>query len=98
MIKAGNSSENAQETAVRALTYLAGDTAILTRFLDVTGWTPATLADLDARDAILIAALDYMMREEDLLLTFAANAGIDPAEISNAHKILSGESNNSNWE
>lgn len=93
-----HSLEKAQETAVFALTYLVGDDAVLARFLDVTGWTPATIADPDTRDAILVAALDYLMREEDLLLTFSANAGIDPAKISSAHKVLSGDNPIHDWQ
>lgn len=98
MTKPEISTDSAQETAISALTYIAGDTAILARFLDVTGWTPATLGDPDARDAILVAALDYLMREEDVLLTFAANAGIEPTEISRAHKILNGDGTNPIWQ
>lgn len=82
--------EAAQEVAVRALTFLTGDAAILSRFLTVTGWTPATLAAPGSRAAILTAALDYLMSEEDLLLTFTANCRLDPTEVACAHRTLQG--------
>jgi len=67
---------------------MTSDASILSRFLDVTGWTPATLASPGSRAAILAASLDYLMSEEDLLLTFAANSGLDPGEVALAHRAL----------
>ena len=78
----------ANEIAIRALTFMTSDASILSRFLDVTGWTPATLASPGSRSAILAASLDYLMSEEDLLLTFAANSGLDPGEVALAHRAL----------
>ena len=84
-------NRDAEDTAIRALTFIAGDSAILARFLDLTGWTPQTIADPNAREAILVAALDHLMREEDLLLTFAAATGMQPEDVSAAHRLLSGD-------
>ena len=78
----------ANEIAIRALTFMTSDASILSRFLDVTGWTPATLASPGSRSAILATSLDYLMSEEDLLLTFAANSGLDPGEVALAHRAL----------
>lgn len=82
------STEAARDIAIGALTFLTSDAAILSRFLDVTGWTPETLASPGSRAAILAATLDYLMSEEDLLLTFAANNGLDPSEVALAHSAL----------
>ena len=81
-------SAAAKEIAIRALTFMTSDASILSRFLDVTGWTPVTLDSPDSRAAILAASLDYLMSEEDLLLTFAANSGLDPGEVALAHRAL----------
>lgn len=78
----------ARDLALRALTFLTSDEIILSRFLAVTGWTPAAMASPGSESALLTAALDYLMSEEDLLLTFAANANMDPAEIAKAHRAL----------
>ena len=77
-------SEEAKDLAVRALTFVAQDESHLSRFLDITGWTPATLSSPDVQSAILVSALEYLMSEEDILLTFAANSGIEPGDISKA--------------
>lgn len=82
------STETARNIAIRALTFLTSNASILSRFLDVTGWTPAALASAGSRGAILAATLDYLMSEEDLLLTFAANYGLDPSEVALAHRVL----------
>lgn len=84
------STEAARDIAIRALTFLTSDPSILSRFLEVTGWSPATLAASGSRVAILAASLDYLMSEEDLLLTFSANCGLDPSEVSLAHRALQG--------
>ncbi len=81
-------AELAQDISIRALTFLTSDAAVLSRFLELTGWTPEALSQPGSKDALLAAALDHLMREEDLLLTFAANAGIDPLVVSQAHRAL----------
>ena len=82
------SPEAAREIAIGALTFLTSDASLLSRFLDVTGWTPETLAAPGSKTAILAASLDYLMSEEDLLLTFSANHGMDPSEVVLAHRAL----------
>lgn len=78
------SSDDANDLAVRALTFVAQDESHLSSFLNITGWTPATLSSPDTQSAILVSALEYLMSEEDILLTFAANSGIEPGDISKA--------------
>ena len=80
------SPEAARVVAIQALAFLTGDEAILKRFLDITGWTPETLASPGSRETLLSAALEYLMSEEDLLLTFAANYGLDPGEVTRASR------------
>ncbi len=83
------SPDAARDIAITALTFVAADEARLVRFLGLTGWTPKTLALPESRAAILTAALDHLMGEEDLLLTFAANHGLDPEDVAIAHRTLS---------
>ena len=82
------SSNAASDIAVRALTFVSQDEHILSRFLDITGWTPATLSSPNTQSAILVSVLEYLMSEEDILLTFAANSRIDPGDIAKAHSAL----------
>jgi len=91
MLRSSGPALDAEEIAIRALSFIAADSAILARFLDLTGWSPQTIADPNARYAILVAAVDYLMREEDLLLTFAASIGARPEDVSAAYRTLSDE-------
>jgi hypothetical protein len=82
------SSNAASDIAVRALTFVTEDENRLSRFLDITGWTPATLSSPNTQSAILVSVLEYLMSEEDILLTFAANSRIEPGDIAKAHSAL----------
>ena len=82
------SSDTAQDIAIQALTFVAGDPAVLSRFLGATGWTAESLVAPETRESIPSAALEFLMSAEDLLLTFAANAGLDPADVARAHHAL----------
>ncbi len=83
------STDAAQTIAIGALTFLAGDEARLSRFLALTGWTPETLASPESREALLTGVLDHLMGQEDLLLTFAANHGLNPEDVTLAYRTLS---------
>lgn len=83
-----NPSENASDIAIQALTFLTQEENRLSRFLDITGWTPANLASPDSRSIILVSVLEYLMSNEDILLTFAANSRIEPGDIIKAHNAL----------
>ncbi len=83
-------TQTARDIAICALTFLTGDGVRLARFLDATGWTPATLVSPESREAILVTALDHLMGAEDLLLTFAANHGLDPEDVARAHRTMQG--------
>lgn len=83
-----NPSENANGIAIKALTFLTQEENRLSRFLDITGWTPATLASPNSQAAILVSVLEYLMSDEDILLTFAANSKIEPGDIIKAHNAL----------
>ena len=87
-IPAQYSEEAARDIAISALTFLTSDASMLSRFLDATGWTPENLSSSGSRAAILAASLEYLMSEEDLLLTFSANCGLDPSEIVRANQSL----------
>ena len=82
------SADAAHDIAVQALTFVAGDPDVLNRFLETTGWTAQSLQEPETRETLPRAALEYLMGADDLLLTFAANAGVDPADVARAHHAL----------
>jgi hypothetical protein len=70
--------EDAQAVALKALTYVAGDDALLSRFVALTG---CGLDDIKARladVAFLAAVLDFLLADEASLLAFAEAEGMAP--------------------
>ncbi len=79
----------AEALAVEGLSFLAAERARIERFLALSGLDPATLRAVAASPGFLAAVLDHLAGEEDLLLAFAANRGIDPEAIAMARHVLS---------
>jgi hypothetical protein len=82
------STEDAEFLAVRALGFLAEDSERLEQFLSLTGISVDTLKRDAGNPAVLTAILDHLLKDESLLLTFAANSGTDPANVARAHRRL----------
>lgn len=69
---------DAQAVALKALTFLAGDEALLSRFVTLTG---CGLDDIKARladNGFLAAVLDFLLADEPALLAFAEAEGLAP--------------------
>jgi hypothetical protein len=78
----------AEDIAVSALLFLAGDGARLGRFLALTGLGPAELREEARSPRILAAVLDHLLQDESLLLVFASNTGTPPELVGPAHALL----------
>ncbi len=74
--------------AVQALAFIAQDGERLGRFLAVTGIGPAEIRQSAREPHFLAGVLDHLAGDETLLLAFAEHAGVDPAEISRACRVL----------
>lgn len=79
----------AEALAVEGLSFLAAERARIERFLALSGLDPGTLRAAAASPGFLTAVLDHLAGEEDLLLAFATNRGIDPETIAMARRVLS---------
>ena len=79
----------AEDLAVRALTFLAGDDDRLRRFLDLSGLEAGGVRTAAASPDFLAGVLDYIVADENLLLAMSASAGEPPERIAAAQKILS---------
>jgi hypothetical protein len=86
----GAQEEAAEEIASKALLYLAEDPGRLSRFLAETGVDPDELRSSAGTRGMLAAVLDHVLRDESLLLVFAAGHGLDPAQVAAAERALSG--------
>ncbi|HVV61110.1 MAG TPA: DUF3572 domain-containing protein [Pseudolabrys sp.] len=82
--------EAAEGLAVQALTFIAGDGERLGRFLAITGIGPDQIRAAAREPHFLAGVLDHVAADERLLTDFAAEAGIDPAEIGKAQAALGG--------
>ena len=82
--------DDAGRIAIEALTFLAEDADRLSKFLAETGISPEELRAKAGDPATLAAILDYVLTDESLLLTFAANTGIAPDTIQPTRHKLAG--------
>ena len=91
MLKQANSGvEPASVIAMKLLTYIAGDSDVLGRFLGLTGLGPDDLRDGLYDATFLAGVLDFALQDESLLVAFAATEGLNPLSIMQARSKLPG--------
>jgi hypothetical protein len=76
------------ELAIAALSFLAGETERLERFLALTGLGPQSLRAAAREPSFLLGVLDHVAGDETLLLAFANENGIDPEDVGRARDAL----------
>jgi uncharacterized protein DUF3572 len=84
------SPEYGGSLAASALSFLAADSERIRRFLDTTGLGPQTLRHAAQDPAFLGSVLEYVLADEELLLHFAAESGVEPEIVVRAHLALCG--------
>ena len=95
MIKAsGRAHEAAESLAIQALGFLAQEPTRLERFLALTGIAPDQIRAAAAESEFLAGVLAHLGGDERLLTEFAAEAGVTPAEVDRARRLLAG----TDWE
>ena len=82
--------EAAENLAVQALAYLAGEPEQLARFLALSGIGPDTIRSAAGDPQFLAGVLDYLTGEEPLLIAFADHLQIKPEAVARARAVLSG--------
>lgn len=80
--------EHAQGLALKALHFLAEDTARLSHFVNVTGLSLENIRTDIQSDHFLLAILDHLLQDESLLLAFCAHKDCDPGHIQPAKLAL----------
>ena len=92
MAKAGPiNRESAENLAISALAFLAGDPERLGRFLSLTGIGPDAIRKAATEPAFLAGVLDHVVSDETLLVAVAAHAGVSPFTVERAQAVLSGK-------
>ncbi len=79
-----------EELAVLAFTWLAQEPERLEPFLAMTGLTPATIREASGGSDFLVAVAEHVVRDEALLVAFAAQHRLDPARTGAALCALAG--------
>lgn len=82
------SGKDAETIGIEALSFLAGNAELLTRFLDLTGLSIDQLRAAAGKPAFFVGLLDFLMNHEPSLMEFASAAGLDPLEIGLARERL----------
>ncbi len=83
-------TEFAENLAVKALQYIAGDHELLQRFLAITGVAPEDLRALAGTAEFRAGLMEFITNDEPTLLAFAASVGEEPQVVANAGALLSG--------
>jgi hypothetical protein len=83
--------EIAENLAISALSFLAGDPERLGAFLAATGIGPEAIRKAAADPAFLVGVLDFVAADEPLLLAVAEHAGVTPETVERAHAALGGQ-------
>jgi hypothetical protein len=86
-------AEIAETLAIQALAFLAGEPEQLGRFLAITGIGPEEIRSAAREPRFLAGVLDYLASDEPLLVAFATQIGVDPADIVRASAVLGGQTN-----
>ena len=81
-------SDTATQIAIAGLQFIADDGEQLSRFVSLSGIEPAEIRILAQSPEFLVAILDYFLGDEPTLLSFAASADIDPADVLKAKHTL----------
>ena len=84
------SREFAESVAIQALNFLATDPARLGRFLALSGLGPDSIRSAAAEPGFLAGVLEHVAGDEALLVAFAAEVGIAPADVDKARAALAG--------
>ncbi|MDQ6438274.1 DUF3572 domain-containing protein [Mesorhizobium sp. LHD-90] len=80
--------QDAEALAISALAYLAGDPALLPRFLALTGIEAHQIRQAAREPGFLAGVLRFILAHEPTLAAFAEQAGIAPAAVGAALKAL----------
>jgi hypothetical protein len=82
--------DEAEALGLGALTFLLDEDDRVQRFLQLTGVDPSALPGLASRPSFLLAVLDHLASDEQLLLSFASEQRVNPERIVLARRALGG--------
>jgi hypothetical protein len=83
----------AERLALEAFAYITADEDRLFRFIDMTGIRPDSIREVASQPGFLVAVLDHVLSEDEMVLGLAAQLGIKPERVAEArHRLQPPES------
>jgi hypothetical protein len=80
--------QEAETLALEALAFIAASAVDLARFVENSGITPNELRARAEEPAVLAAALAFLLADDERLLAFCAEQGIEPKDVHWAEHAL----------
>ena len=80
--------KDAESLAIQALAFIAGDAGRIGPFLAATGIGPDMIRLAAREPDFLCGVLDYLASDDDLLVAFANETGVNPFDIPVARDVL----------
>lgn len=80
--------EDAERIAVNALSFVAGDPALLPRFLSITGIAAPAIRQAAREPGFLAGVLDFVLAHEPTLLQFSQAADLPAEKVLEARRAL----------
>jgi len=81
----------AEQLAIQALGYLAGEPERLGRFLALSGLGPETIRAAAHDSQFLAGVLDHIAGDDGLLAAFAEHVQVAPGQVMQARAVLAGQ-------
>lgn len=82
--------EEAEELAIAALSFIAGDDELMPRFLNLTGIHASEIRQAAASKGFLAGVLQFILAHEPTLMAFADQSGYLPQSVGEALQFLPG--------
>ncbi|MCL2714924.1 MAG: DUF3572 domain-containing protein [Alphaproteobacteria bacterium] len=90
--------EAAEIVAIQALSFVAGTPHQLGRFLAETGIGPDTLRGTASDPRFLLSVLDFVLKDNEIVNSFAIAAELTPDTVAAAHQLLRDALGDRRWE
>ncbi|WP_299864213.1 DUF3572 domain-containing protein [uncultured Hoeflea sp.] len=81
---------DAEDTAIAALAWLAGQPELMGRFLALTGLEASNLREAAREPGFLAGVLGFLMNHEPTLMDFCAATDTRPETVARAFRALGG--------
>lgn len=83
-----DTADHSVSLAIEALSFVAGDTVLFSRFLRLTGLELENLREAADEPGFLAGVLDFVIADAPTLTDFAAHAEVEPDVVVAARRAL----------